>query len=56
MDKLQRNAIFEAITAAELDPRDFELDNNGDDDDAEARISHRGSGSAFTLNRDASGG
>jgi hypothetical protein len=56
LDKWHRNAIFNAITAVGLDPRDFELENDGDGDGDDARISHRSSESTFVLGRDASGG
>jgi hypothetical protein len=39
LEKWQRNAIFEAVTEAELNPRDFELEDDRD----EARIRVRGS-------------
>lgn len=50
LDKLKRNAIFKAIDDAGLDLNDFELDNEVD----EARVSLRGSESAFVLRRDGS--
>jgi hypothetical protein len=50
LEKWQRNAIFEAVTEAELNPRDFELEGDGD----EARIRVRGSKSIFVVGRDGS--
>jgi hypothetical protein len=43
--KWQTNRIFEAIQAAELDPREFHLEN----DDAEVSIKHKWSASHFTI-------
>jgi hypothetical protein len=50
LEKWQRNAIFEAVTKAELNPRDFALE----DDREEARIRVRGSKSIFVIGRDRS--
>jgi hypothetical protein len=50
LEKWQRNAIFKAITETELNPRDFELENETD----EARIRVRGSKSIFVVGRDRS--
>jgi hypothetical protein len=55
LEKGQRNGIFDAIETAGLNPRDFELDTGGNDDD-EARIIHRRSESTFVLGRDGMGG
>jgi len=48
LEKWQRNAIFEAIMEAKLNPRDFELEDDGD----EARIRVGGSKSIFVIGRD----
>jgi len=50
LEKWQRNAIFERVTEAELNPRDFELEDDGD----EARVRVRGSKSIFVIGRDRS--
>ena len=44
----QRNAIFEAIAKAGLDPSAFDLTDNG----VEVRVEHTMSASCFTLYRD----
>ena len=51
LHKWKRNQIFEAIQAAELDPREFELK----DDNTDARIKHKWSESFFII-CDAPGG
>jgi hypothetical protein len=48
LEKLFRNGLFKAIEAAGLDPGEFDLDL-GDNEQSEARISHRWSESYFVL-------
>ena len=50
MQKLRKNAIFEAIQAVELAPSDFDLDNSG----TEVRINHKRSKSYFIIGGEAS--
>ena len=45
LQKWQRNNLFEAIQAVELDPRDFDLANSG----TEVQIKHKRSGSIFII-------
>jgi hypothetical protein len=45
LQKWQKNQIFKAIQAAELDPKEFHLAN----DDAEVSIKHKWSASHFTI-------
>jgi hypothetical protein len=45
LQKLQTNAIFKAIEAAGLDPRQFDLDDSG----AEVRVKHKWSESRFII-------
>ena len=49
LEKWQRNAIFNAVVAGDLDPRECSFDY----DDAWVRITHRPSGSYFLLEGDA---
>jgi len=50
LQKWQRNHIFEAIQKAALDPREFDLNDDG----AEVRIKHKWSESYFLIGGDAS--
>ncbi len=52
LEKWQWNSIIKAIEDTGLEPRDFDLDDDGD----EARISLRGSGSVFAIGSTGSGG
>ena len=52
LEKWQWNSIVKAIEDAGLEPRDFDLDDDGDG----ARISLRGSGSVFLIGRTGSDG
>jgi hypothetical protein len=45
IQKWQKNQVFDAIKAIELDPAEFDLDN----DDTATRIKHRWSESCFTI-------
>ena len=51
LNKLTKNAIFEAIKAAGLHPEDFDLQ----DDDAEVRLKRKRSASCFTIRSEGSG-
>lgn len=50
LDKFKRNELFVSIRAAELDPREFELQ----DDEAKIRIKHKWSESCFVISGDPS--
>jgi hypothetical protein len=48
LQKWHRNNIFEAIQAAGLEPREFDLNDSG----TEVRIKHKSSGSCLTVRRE----